>query len=222
MTRRRPHFPADREGILRIGALLALAGVGVGAWALASARQARRVSKRRPDMPALAGGHGSHVERTVTILRSPADLYAQWRDLERLPALMPHLDSVTLLGDTRSHWVARGPGGTRPAWEAEIVADEPGRLISWRSVGEGDVENAGSVRFTPAPGDRGTEVKVILTYAPPAGRLGLGLATLLGRSADQEVREDLRRFKQRMEAHEVATGAASRRTAAPRELVRSA
>ncbi|MGH7299574.1 MAG: SRPBCC family protein [Candidatus Rokuibacteriota bacterium] len=222
MTRRRSRFRPDGAGILGVGAVLALAGAGVGAWALAKARRARRISKRRPDMPALAGGQGSHVERTVTILRSPAELYAEWRDLERLPELMPHLASVTLLGGTRSRWVVRGPGGTRPAWEAEIVGDEPGRLIAWRSVGEGDVENAGSVRFTPAPGDRGTEVKVILTYAPPAGRLGVGWATLFGRSADQEVREDLRRFKQRMEAHEVATSASARRTAGARDLVRSA
>ena len=169
-------------------------------------------------MPALAGGKGIHVERMVTILRSPAELYAEWMDLERLPELMSHLVSVTLLGGPRSRWVARGPAGMRLTWEAEIMANEPGHLLAWRSVGEGDVENAGSVRFTPAPGDRGTEVKVILTYAPPAGRLGAAVAMMLGGSADQEVREDLRRFKQRMEAREIAT---SGRPARERELARN-
>lgn len=117
---------------------------------------------------------------------------------------MSHVESVTPLVGLRSRWVVRGPGDTRVTWEAEIVADEPERLLAWRTVGHADVEHAGSVRFTPASGDRGTEVKVILTYAPPAGRLGTALATLLGRSPDQDIREDLRHFKQRKEAGEIA------------------
>lgn len=203
------------------GAVVLVTVVGAGVWALAAARRKHRTDKRRPDMPALAGGKGSHVERTVTILRSPAELYAVWRDLERLPELMSHLESVTLLGAGRSRWVARGPAELRLTWEAEIVADEPDRLMAWRSVGDGDIEHAGSVRFTPAPADRGTEVKVILTYAPPAGRIGTAVAMLYRRSADQEIREDLRRFKQRMEVGEVATSAPSRAPRA-RELARSA
>jgi len=205
----------ETEAARIAGAVALVALVGAGVWALEHLRQGRRVPKRPAAMPTLAGGRGSHVERTVTILRSPAELYAEWRDLEMLPEIMSHLESVTPLVGLRSRWVARGPGDTRVTWEAEIVADEPERLIAWRSVGQSDVEHAGSVRFTPAPGDRGTEVKVILTYAPPAGRMGVALATLLGRSPDQDVREDLRRFKQRMEAAEVATVTAARQTPAP-------
>ena len=111
---------------------------------------------------------------------------------------MPHLQSVAELGDKRSRWIARGPVGVTVEWDAELVADEPGRLIAWRSIEGGDVDNAGSVRFAPAPGDRGTEVKVRLSYAPPAGRLGDVVATIFGRGADRQIREDLRRFKQRM------------------------
>jgi len=205
----------DGEAGRIAGAVALVALVAAGVWAIEQTRQGRRTGKRRPDMPGLAGGRGFHVERTVTILRPPADLYAEWRDLERLPRLMSHLESVTPLDGLRSRWVARGPGDTRVRWEAELVADEPGRLIAWRSVGPSDVEHAGSVRFTLAPGDRGTEVKVILTYAPPAGRVGVALATLLGRSPDQDIREDLRRFKQRMEAGEVPVATASWTGAAP-------
>lgn len=200
---RRPTPASHAETVRIAGAVAFVALVGAGVWAVEHARRKRGVPKGRPDMPTLAGGRGSHVERTVTILRSPAELYAEWRDLERLPEIMSHVESVTPLVGLRSRWVVRGPGDTRVTWEAEIVADEPERLIAWRSVGPADVEHAGSVRFTPAPGNRGTEVKVILTYAPPGGRLGVALATLLGRSPDQDIREDLRRFKQRMEAGEV-------------------
>ena len=208
---RRP-APASRAEMVRVaGAVALVALVGAGVWAVEHARGKRGVPKRRPDMPTLAGGRGSHLERTVTILRSPAELYAEWRNLERLPEIMSHIESVTPLVGLRSRWVVRGPGDTRVTWEAEIVADEPERLIAWRSVGPADVEHAGSVRFTPAPGNRGTEVKVILTYAPPGGRLGVALATLLGRSPDQDIREDLRRFKQRMEAGEVPAVAMPRK-----------
>jgi uncharacterized membrane protein len=189
------------------GALTVVAVAAGAAWLASRNPRRSHDGKRRPDMPALAAGRGARVERTVTIARSPEELYARWRDLARLPDLMAHLRSVTPLDERRSRWVARGPGGTRIAWEAEITADEPGRLIAWRSVDGSDLENAGSVRFTPAPGGRGTEVKVLLSYERPAGRLGEAAVTLLGGSGDQEVREDLRRFKQRMETGEVATAA---------------
>jgi uncharacterized membrane protein len=68
------------------------------------------------------------------------------------------------------------------------------------------VDNAGSVTFTPAPGDRGTEIRVIVKYAP-AGHLGAAVSPFFRMGVDRQVREDLRRFKQRMEAREVAVGA---------------
>ena len=103
-----------------------------------------------------------------------------------------------------------GPGGVRATWEAELTADEPGRLLAWRSTPGADVDIAGSVRFTDAPGGRGTEIKVILTYAPPGGKVGAVAAALLGRGGDRLVREALRRFKQLMEAGEVAVAARHR------------
>lgn len=194
------------------GAVTVLAVVAGAAWVMATrnTRWHPLHGKHRPDMPTLAGGHGARAERTVTIMRSPEDLYARWRDLARLPEVMAHLESVTPIDERRSRWVARGPAKTRIEWEAEITADEPGRLIAWRSVEGSDIENAGSVRFTPAPGGRGTEVKVLLSYELPAGRLGEAAATLVGESGDQNVREDLRRFKQLMEIGEVATAAVRR------------
>jgi uncharacterized membrane protein len=150
------------------------------------------------------------VERTVTVQCAPERLYEEWRDLTRWPDLVPIVQSVTMLGGGRSHWVVRGPAGILIEWDAAIVADEPGRLISWRATDEADVDNAGSVRFAPAPGDRGTEIKVLLTYAPPAGLIGAAAAAVLGTGADRQVREGLRRFKQRMEAREIAVGGPTR------------
>jgi uncharacterized membrane protein len=144
-------------------------------------------------------------------MRSPEELYSRWRDLSRLPELIPHLESVTPIDQTRSRWILKGPRDLRLSWEAELVADEPGRLIAWRSIEGADVDNEGSVRFTLVPNDRGTEMKVLLSYAPPAGWLANTVATLIGRGGDREVREALRRFKQQMEADEVAIAAPGRR-----------
>ena len=201
---------------VKLAAILTTAAtvVAVGLWTLARSRSAMpslQPGKRRPDMPSLAGGRGLRVERAVTVMRSPEELYSRWRDLSRLPELIPHLESVTPIDQTRSRWVLKGPRDLRLSWEAELVADEPGRLIAWRSIEGADVDNAGSVRFTRVPNDRGTEMKVLLSYAPPAGRLANTVAALFGRGGDREVREALRRFKQQMETDEVAIAAPGRR-----------
>jgi uncharacterized membrane protein len=120
---------------------------------------------------------------------------------------MDHLESVRILDGKRSHWVAKAPLGTSVEWDAEIINEEANELIGWRSLEGADVPNAGSVRFRPAPGGRGTEVRVNLEYNPPTGKLGAAFAKLLGEEPERQVEEDLRRFKQWMEAGEIPTTA---------------
>jgi uncharacterized membrane protein len=151
----------------------------------------------------IRAGEGVKVVQAVTIHRSPEDLYAAWRNFERLPQFMMHLVSVKTEGN-RSHWVARAPAGMTIDWEAEIVNDEPNRLIAWRSLHGSRVSTAGTVTFTPAPDGRGTEVRVTLKYDPPAGKLGSWLAWLFGEEPSVQVRDDLSRFKLLMEAGEIA------------------
>ena len=139
------------------------------------------------------------VRRSVTIARPAAELYGYWRQLENLPRFMRHLEDVRQLDDRRSHWVATAPFGTTVEWDAEITDDVPEDRISWRSVDGSSVRHAGTVRFKDAPGDRGTEVHVELTYEPPAGPIGVALAKLTGEEPSQQISEDLRRFKQLME-----------------------
>jgi uncharacterized membrane protein len=147
--------------------------------------------------------------KTITVNRSPEEVYNFWRDLENLPSFMYHLESVQSTGGNRSHWVARGPAGVRVEWDAEITEDRPGELIAWRSVEGSDVDNRGWVEFEPAPGGRGTIVRVNLQYNPPGGRIGAGIAKLLGKEPGQQVQDDLRRFKQIMETGEVVQSDAS-------------
>ena len=190
------------HGVLVLG-LSAVALVGAGAWLATRQDRSRSRGRYGPNISSLAGD-GLRVERTMTILRSPAELYLEWRDLTHWPELVPMLESVTLHDDRLSHWVARGPANTRIEWDAELITDEPDQFIAWRAVESSDVFNAGSVHFETAPGGRGTEVRVVLTYMPPAGRLDAAMATIFGKSADRQVREGLRRFKQRMETREIS------------------
>ncbi|MEO3747749.1 SRPBCC family protein [Plantactinospora sp. B5E13] len=140
---------------------------------------------------------------TVTINRPVDEVYRFWRDFENLPRFMYHLESVRADGDGRSHWTVRAPGGRRVEWDAEIVEDRLSELISWRSVKGARVPNTGRVRFIRAAGGRGTEVRVDLAYAPPGGAVGRAIATLFGEEPRQQIRDDLRRFKQVIETGEV-------------------
>jgi len=154
---------------------------------------------------ALAGARGVQVEEAVTINRSPVELYAFWRDFSLLPSFMKNLVSVEELDSCRSHWKAKAPAGRTVEWDAEIINEIPGELIAWRTLDGADVVSAGSVRFKALPGGRGTEVRVRMQYEPPAGKVGSAVAWLLGQEPSQTIREDLRRFKQIMEACEVPT-----------------
>jgi uncharacterized membrane protein len=152
---------------------------------------------------ALGGGAGVIVEESVTINRTPAELYRFWRNLENLPRFMRHLDSIERVTDTLSRWRAKGPGGVDLEWTAEIHHEVPGKLIGWRSL-EGAVVSAGSVHFDSAGRGRGTRLRVRLQYSPPGGKAGDALARLVGRDATTQIREDLERFKHQVEAGEVS------------------
>ncbi|MER7442684.1 SRPBCC family protein [Micromonospora avicenniae] len=143
------------------------------------------------------------IDMAVTVNRTPAEAYRYWRDVENLPRFMSHVESIRAIDLRRSHWTARGPAGRHIEWDAEIVDDQPNRSIAWRSLPGTRVPNAGRVRFVPAPGERGTEVRVQLGYAPPAGALGRAVAKLFGEEPEQQVRDDLRRFKQVLETGDV-------------------
>jgi len=149
-------------------------------------------------------GKGVRVEKSVTINAPQEQVYAFWRNFENLPRFMHNLESVEVHDSLRSHWVAKGPAGTTVDWEAEIINEIPHELIGWRSIDGSKVDNAGSVHFTPAA-DRGTEVKVILRYDPPAGVFGAAVSRILGEDPAVNVQEDLRRLKMLLETGEVAT-----------------
>jgi len=174
---------------------IVLGGVGAGLTALAA-------TGRNPLATALKIRQNAQgevlVSDAVTVGKPAGALYARWRDLERLPDLMTHLQTVEVLDGRRSRWTVKAPAGT-VSWEAELTADEPGQRLAWQSLPGAAVENHGEVLFRPAPGDRGTEVIVRLAYRPPAGTAGAVVARLTGEEPAQQLRDDLMRFKREQE-----------------------
>ena len=192
----------------RSGAMIAAAGGALivrGATGFCPGYAAAGIDTSRSDTKtALAGSRGTPVETAITIARPHDELYRFWRNLENLPKFMPHLVSVKELGENRSHWVAKAPGGRTVEWDAEIINDDANELIGWRTLEGSDVVSAGSVRFKPTDSDE-TMVHVHLQYEPPAGKIGATVAWIFGYGPSQTISEDLRRFKALMETGEVPT-----------------
>jgi uncharacterized membrane protein len=145
------------------------------------------------------------ISAALVIDRPQAELYRHWRELTNLPTFMKHLVRIEVKDDRRSHWIAKGPAGSTIEWDAEITEDRPNEYLSWRAVEGSEVDHAGSVRFEPAPGGRGTVVTVDMQYRPPLGTVGAAIAAWFGEDPNQTVKMDLRRFKQVIETGEVIT-----------------
>ena len=189
-----------RDRSLR-GALMALAGSGL-------AYHGATGQKSLQDKVTEATGlnQSIRVEKSVTIAnKSPEELYRFWHNFENLPTFMKHLKSVTVIDEKRSHWVATAPLDASVEWDAEIINDQENQLIAWTSVSGAEVDNSGFVRFKPISQGRGTEVKVVIEYNPPGGAVTAAIAKLFGEEPEQQMGDDLRRFKMLMEAGEIAT-----------------
>lgn len=147
---------------------------------------------------------GINAQRTVTVNRPRADVYRFWRDFTNL-TFMEHLESVSVKDDRHSHWVAKGPAGKTLEWDAAVVKEVENERIEWESIQGSDMISGGLVLFKDAPGERGTEIQVVMVYDPPGGGVGAAFAKLFGENPSQKIREDLRRLKQLLETGEIPT-----------------
>jgi len=159
------------------------------------------------------------VGRTVTIGKPADELYAFWRKFERFPEFMDNVREIRRIDDTRSEWLIEAPMGATVSVKTRIVEDIPGKTIAWVSEPDSQIEHEGRVEFAPAPPGRGTYVRLLLRYTPPAGEVGRLLAKVLQREPHIQARRELRRFKQLMETGEIPVNASpsARRSESPTE-----
>jgi uncharacterized membrane protein len=152
-----------------------------------------------------SGNKGVNAHAYITVNQTPEEVYQFWRQLSNLPRFMEHLKEVREMDATHSHWVAKFPGNLVDIeWDAEVIDEEPGRFIAWRSVATADIENSGEVRFESTPDHTGTIVHAIITYRPPAGAIGSSIASMLNPAFEKTVQEDLRSFRNLLEGHGTA------------------
>lgn len=201
---------ARRKGVG--GALLGLAGAALiarGATGHSFVYQALELDtsegKQTRGQVELDDGEGVSVNASITVHRPPADAYAFWRDFTHAPRYMDRIAAVEVLDDVRTRWTATGPLGRSWTWESEVVEDRPGELIAWESLPGAELPNRGWVQFLPAGSDRGeTEVRYFVEIDPPGGVIGHAIASAFHAAPREMVRDDLRRFRQILEAGEVA------------------
>jgi uncharacterized membrane protein len=156
-----------------------------------------------------ASGDRALVGEAVTINRPARELYDFWREVTNLAEFMDNIESIEPIDGTRSRWRVKAPAGKTVEWESVITDDRPGRSITWQSAEGADIANSGKVEFQDA-GARGTVVRAVIAYDPPAGIVGQIVAKIFQREPRLQARRDLRRFKQLMETGEIATAARTR------------
>jgi uncharacterized membrane protein len=178
----------------KVGTLLAL----TGGYLLY-----RGTTGRRPVEDAVktvfAAGHQVNIRTGLVINKPKAEVYAAWRRLEDIPFFLRHLEKVEQKEGNRSSWSLKTPmdiGSVK--WEAEIVHEEEGKELSWKSLPGSAVDNAGKLNFADTPAG-GTKMDVLITYKPPLGVLGEKAARLLSPVFAEAVRKDIQGFKEYME-----------------------
>jgi uncharacterized membrane protein len=145
----------------------------------------------------------------ITVNRPVAEVFAFWHDVQNLPRFLERLQSVRDLGGGRSRWHQADDSGAEIEFDVELTTQEINERVAWRSLDDSENESSGEVTFTTAPGGRGTEVRAALHQRPKGGGLAATAAALVGADGDQQVRDDLRRFKQLLETGEVVRSEAS-------------
>jgi uncharacterized membrane protein len=142
----------------------------------------------------------AHVEKSIEVQKPVDQVYAQWTQFEDFPKFMENVEEVRQLDDKHLEWKAK-VAGTERKWKAEIVEQQPNRVIAWRAT-TGD-KNAGKVEFEPINGH--TRVKLALDYDPPKGAAG-EVADKLVQATPRSVENDLKRFKEFIEQQPAPTG----------------
>jgi uncharacterized membrane protein len=192
-------------GVLRrspVSAVLGLAGAALLARGAAN-QPLRSLASRGAAGLGMGKGLGMSMdqpidfEKTVHIDASPTDVYEQFANYENFPHFMSHVAEVRDLGRRRSHWIVKGPGGSRFEWNSVLTEQSRPNRLAWRSEPGAEIPNSGSIQFERHRG--GTLVTVRMSYTPPAGALGHAFALLLGSDPKSKMDEDLGRMKHLIE-----------------------
>jgi uncharacterized membrane protein len=139
------------------------------------------------------------IQKSIDVEVPVSIAYDQWTQFEEFPKFMEGVVEVRQTDDKHVQWTAE-VGGERHSWVAEIVEQEPDRVIAWRAID--GVPNTGRVTFEPI--ENGARASVEMEYEPEGFKEKVG--AFLGIDEGQ-VEDDLERFKDLVESRELPTGA---------------
>ena len=188
---------------LRHGGVSGLIGSGAGIALALRALTDRPLAR----LVGRSGRDGIEVEKSIHIDAPCEQVFDLWSNYENFPHFMSMVEEVRALDDRRSHWVVKGPVGTRIEWDAELTESVRPELLAWRSEPGAPVQHVGSVRFEEMDG--GTRATVRMSYHPPGGLVGHAVATILGSNPKQDLDADLACMKAFVETGVPARGAAT-------------
>ncbi|WP_164855898.1 SRPBCC family protein [Lujinxingia sediminis] len=189
-------YGLKRRGVL--GYFLTGVGVGVAYRAARDEQLFEQDWQRR--LLHTAAREMAPIQHTIAINRSPAEVYAFWREIENLAIYLPRIHNIERIDDARSTWSFKGPGDMLLKSEVELIDDQPERLLVWRAIEPSDIFHEGWVSFAPIEGGAATEVDLHLRVLAPGGKTGARLVELLGRMGPLSPAGDLARIREVLEA----------------------
>lgn len=152
------------------------------------------------DKKGMLKGSDVAITTSLTVNKPAEEVYNAWRQLENLPRFMKHLHSVEENGET-SKWKANIPGGIGTiGWKAQILTDKPNELLSWQSLADSTIHNAGRVTFSS--NGNSTNIEVSIAYHAPFGKAGEAAAKLLTPVFENMLQKDIEGFKAYIEGGE--------------------
>lgn len=146
------------------------------------------------------------VQKTMTVRRSPEEIYNFLRDFSNFPKFMKEIAEIKVSSPTLSHWRVKLEYLPDAEWEVKIVEDRARELISWSSLKDSIVAQSGVVYLKPSPKAHfGTEVTYSIEYAIPGGKAVELITKLVGEDPDTLVIRTLRALRAYLETGEVPT-----------------
>ncbi|QCB93703.1 SRPBCC family protein [Cellulomonas shaoxiangyii] len=140
------------------------------------------------------------IEQTIDVDVPVRTAYDQWTQFEDFPHFMNGVEQITQVSDTLTHWTT-SIGGVHREFDAQIVAQEPDRVVAWRSVD--GTAHAGHVSFEQLS-PTSTRVTTKIDWEPDSLVEKVGAAVGVD---DRQVKKDLERFKEFIESRGTETGA---------------
>jgi uncharacterized membrane protein len=137
------------------------------------------------------------LRKSIHIEAPRAEVFAFFEAFENFPRFMIHVREVRRAADGRWHWTVDGPASTTVEWDAEVSAFVPNEVVAWKTVPGAAVASSGIAKFEDEGG--GTRLDVRLSYNPPAGAIGHGLAVVLRADPKRQLDDDLLRLKSLLE-----------------------